>query len=354
MEEKEASRQAIAAIEKEFLDRFQSEREGNRQMKNEFENLAKENVDLKELLKLAVDKEAKSQDFITELTEVIKQLQVEFDKSQSEKVYGKAEFEGVAKELGEEIARQGNEINRLRNMNVQLQEQASEAEGSLQEKTRQLTLLRREVTESTDSLDDARKTIATLRQKLKQEEENANVEMDDLGSRNKELELTLGTKNAIIEDQSEVIRSLKDKIQGFESELSFIKENKSTYREEYKIKLNDAYDEIEQLKSKLGTTELEIHDLAETNKEIQEKYKLSKEDMTKAHEQLKEKGEMITYIEDEIKQISEQSDKKSRRALADKDKIIGDLKNFRDELNSSLIAKNAECKQSTENINRLE
>ena len=52
MEEKEASRQAIAAIEKEFLDRFQSEREGNRQMKNEFENLAKENVDLKELLKL--------------------------------------------------------------------------------------------------------------------------------------------------------------------------------------------------------------------------------------------------------------------------------------------------------------
>ena len=76
--------------------------------------------------------------------------------------------------------------------------------------------------------------------------------------------------------------------------------------------------------------------------------------MTKAHGQLKEKGEMIDYIENEIKQISEQSDKKSRRALADKDKIIDDLKGFRDELNSSLIAKNAECKQSTENINRLE
>ena len=100
-------------------------------MKNDYENLAKENVDLKELLKLAVDKEAKSQDFITELTEVIKQLQGELDKSQSDKVVGKAEFEGVAKELGEEIMRQGNEIQRLRNMNVQLTDQANEAETSL-------------------------------------------------------------------------------------------------------------------------------------------------------------------------------------------------------------------------------
>ena len=103
--------------------------------------------------------------------------------------------------------------------------------------------------------------------------------MGDMESRNKELELTLGTKNAIIEDQSDVIRSLKDKMQAFESEITFIKENKSSYREEYKAKLNDAYDEIEQLKSKLGTTEIDLADLKETYSTKEEKYKQAKEDV---------------------------------------------------------------------------
>jgi hypothetical protein len=41
----------------------------------------------------------------------------------------------------------------------------------------------------------------------------------------------------------------------FESEINFIKDNKNTFKENFEVKLNEAYDEIEQLKNKLHTTE---------------------------------------------------------------------------------------------------
>jgi hypothetical protein len=61
-------------------------------------------------------------------------------------------------------------------------------------------MIKRELTETGSSLDEARTTIAQLKSQVRKDEDQANFDISDLEARNKELELTLGTKNAIIED----------------------------------------------------------------------------------------------------------------------------------------------------------
>ncbi|OMJ80206.1 hypothetical protein SteCoe_19617 [Stentor coeruleus] len=345
--EKEEVRNKIWELEQKIINQTNEYKDKDRDTENRFIDITRENSDLKEMLKLSIEKEAKSKDFISELTELVKQLQVQLDKEIAEKTQ-------IRKQNEEKMINLESEANSFRAKNEALksrieiiEKDAALHEDDLHIKNREVARLKRQLEDKNIVIEDFEEKIKGFRNKAEKSERNYNNELEELQEQVKELELSLGTKNVIIEDQGESIKELKSLLNQYEQEIEQYQSSKNSYKDSYETKLQDAYDEIETLKNKLTQTENMINDIEGQILDLNSKKNEYKDLNTQLQKQIQEKNEVLEYVESEIVNMKKEKDEELKEVTESKDGIISDLKNLRDTLTTKLMSQEKELKEKT-------
>ena len=352
--EKEENRNKIWELEQKIILQANEYKDKERESDQKFQDIIREGNDLKEMLKMSVEKEAKSKDFISELTGLIKQLQIQLDKEITEKLNLKKQYEEKIAGIESEAASYKTKNDSLRTRLDILEKDINIGDDSMHIKNREIAKLKREILDLNIIIEDHEEKSKNLKIKLEKTEKNLTNEIDDLIEQNKELELSLSTKNTIIADQSESIRELKQLLSQYEQEIDQYQNNKNSYKENYENKLQDAYDEIEVLKNKLNNTESSINEIEVQINELNKKKNEYKDENQELKAQLLEKNQILEFVEAEILNIKKDRDNEINELVQEKDNIINDLKSFRDDLSNKAIGQDKEIKEKNTKIKQLE
>ena len=352
--EKEENRSKIWELEQKVMNLTIEYQEKLRMNENKFSDLMRENSDLKEMLKLSIEKEVKSKNCIDELADLIKQLQIQLDKEISEKMMLKKNQEDHKKELETESVTWKTKYDSLKTRLEIIEKDAYMGEDTLHIKNREIAKLKREQADQELTVEDLEEKLKTLKFKMEKNSSALNIEIEDLQDQVKELELTIGTKNAIIEDQNDSIKELKGLISQYEQEIDNFNNKKNSHKENYEKKLVEAYDEIETLKTKLSNTENILGDIENQVMEIQSKKNEYEEEVADLQKQVKEKNEVLEYVEAEIANMKKEKDLEIAEVAREKEVIISDLKRFRDELTNKSMSQERDLKEKQAKIKELE
>lgn len=351
---KEEMKDRIYEIEQAYNSKLEEIKNNQREAERQAEDTKREIADLKELLRMSIEKEGRAKGLIQELTALIKQLQEQLDKEITEKMLMKTQYEDSITDLKQELNIYKSRSDKLTQRLQNIEQDMNLGEDTLYQKNREINKLKRELTEAGEQIDSARDSIKQLKIKLEKSETYYEQDIERLEAQIKELELTLGTKNTIIDDQNESIRELKNLIKQLEREIDASKSSKTNYKDQYETKLQDAYDEIEKLKEQGVKNDQYISDLETQLDEIAEKRDRDKKTISELERQIHDKSEILAYIEDEVKLLQNEKNSKRMKEAEEKDRIIEDLKGFRDELNASLIQKERELADKSMKIRELE
>jgi chromosome segregation ATPase len=352
--EKEENRSKIWELEQRVMNLNLEFQEKLRINDGKFTDLIRENSDLKEMLKLSVEKEVKSRECIEDLTDLIKQLQVQLDKELTEKNLAKKSLDDQKKDLEAETLSWKSKFDSLKTRMEITEKDAHMSEDSVHIKNREIARLKRELTESSLHVEDLEEKLKTIKLKMEKNSNSFEREIEELQEQVKELDLSLNTKNVIIDDQNESIKEMKNLISQYELEIDNFNNKKNTHKENYQRQLTDAYDEIETLKSKLLGTENVLTEIESQVIDFQNKKNEYEEEISELQKQIKEKNEVLEYVEVEISGMKKEKDIEIAGITQEKDVIINDLKKFRDELTSKSIHQERELKEKTLKIKELE
>lgn len=352
--DKEENRNKIWELEQKLALQVSEFKEKQRETDMKYQDFIRENSDLKEMLKMSVEKEAKSKEIISELTDLIRALQVQLDKELSEKQALKRQYDEKSCIFDSELSNYKGKNEALKSRLEIIEKDLNIGDDTMHIKNREIAKLKREILELNVTIEDYEEKTKNFRAKLEKSERLLTNEIDELVEQNKEFELTIDTKNVIITDQAESIKELKSLISQYENEIDKYQTTRNTYKENYEERLQDAYDEIEALKNKLANTENIISEIESQVLDLDEKRNQLKNDNSKMQEQLREKNEVIEFVEAEIANIKLEKDTEVSEILEEKNTIISDLKRFRDELTSKTISQEKDLKEKTSKIHQLE
>mmetsp|Transcript_7555 Transcript_7555/g.14060 ORF Transcript_7555/g.14060 Transcript_7555/m.14060 type:complete len:874 (+) Transcript_7555:783-3404(+) len=338
----------------------QEEREKTKDVAVVCEDLRKQNIDLKELLKMSVEKEARGRNYIADLTEIVNQLQQEIERAKAVHAAEVSHWEAKSRQQLQEIDALQIKYERLTAKTATVSQEADEIDQMLNDKTREISRLKREVNELKGELEDIEESQKQLKSRLARDEILHVQEVSGLQDELRELQLALATKNALISDQADAIKDLKQAMKSSEKDLEEQRNAKSLYKQNYEDRLQSAYDEAETYRAKLEKQEAVIQEIEEQIELLSSERQQDKSLISELQKQLADKNEALEYIEGEIQSLQDSHNTKSRREVEERDQMISDLKGFRDELNTSLIAKDREnnllkktCRDLEEQIKHL-
>ena len=169
---------------------------------------------------------------------------------------------------------------------------------------------------------------AKSKEEWSQNSQNLRAEITALKTKVGDLEINLGIKVAMLNDQNDTIVKLRESLKSFkseENELILQIQQAETRAEASEAKLFEAEGSLEQQQQILDS-----YEDAYMNADVELKAKLEA-----AEEELKRKNEALNMIEAEMEKISE-SFKKHENAIANKNEIISDLKMRNNELTTQL------------------
>lgn len=345
LHEKEQFLMLTKKLEDEWREKVVAEQEKCRELQGHISNLQREKTDLQQMLKMSVEKEAKSKGLIEELTELVRQMQesIENERRETIRVKAKAEEEVEKwKKLGEGCKTETDKVNRQLAL---LQGQAGEDETLLSERSREVIKLKREVQKLSQELEDLEDLRARSKSKWEKAEFAYTEEITSLQQRISDQDTKITTQTVLIDDQNETIRSLKGKIQLHEEELDMLHSQRDQGKSSLESKLRSAYDELEVIQKQLNNAENRIGELEEQLEILTNKRKSDKETIGKLNEELMDKAAAIDLIEREVMSLQEARKGEEAAAIAERNHIIEDLKRYRDELMTSLAAKDKEIKE---------
>lgn len=308
------------------------------------EDMRKQNVDLKELLKMSVEKEARGRSYISDLTEIVTQLQQELERSKAEFNAEVAQLEARLKQQTQQMDALQLKYERLTAKSASVSQEADEIDSMLADKTREISRLKRELNDLKAEIEDYDEAQKQLKSKLARDEIMHVQEASALHDELRELRLNLTTKNALIDDQAEAIKELKQALKASERGVEELSNAKSHYKQNYEDRLQSAYDETEAYRAKLEKQEAVIQEIEEQIEHLSDQRQQDKATIAELEKQLTDKNEALEYIEGEIQALQDSQSSKARREVEERDRMISDLKGFRDELNISLIAKDRDNK----------
>jgi chromosome segregation ATPase len=352
--DKESHSAALKQAEAELKAGLAEEHEKTKEVAVVCEDLRRQNVDLKEILKMSVEKETRGRSYIADLTEIVTQLQQELDHSKAEHSAEVSHWEAKSRQQLQEIDALQLKYERMTAKSETVSKEADEIDGMLSDKTREISRLKREINDLRAAVEDDEETVKQLKGRVARDEILHVQEVSGLTEELREIQLSMGTKNALLEDQAEAIKDLKAALKASERNLEDLSNAKSMYKQNYEDKLQSAYDEAENYRAKLEKQEAAIQEIEEQITELTKERQQDKGTIDDLQRQLAEKNEALEYIEGEIQSLQDAHSSKSRREIQDRDQMISDLKGFRDELNSSLIAKDRECKELQRAARELE
>ncbi|XP_025056028.1 leucine-rich repeat and coiled-coil domain-containing protein 1-like [Alligator sinensis] len=354
--------QQYMELENEFRLALTIEAKRFKEVKESFENVAAELSEYKQVLFQSQQKEKQSATLIQELTSMVKEQKARI----TEVVQSKQEIAGKLK----------NRIQTLETLVEEDKHKSVQIELLKQEKSKLISQLTAQ--ESViDGLRMERKvwgqelahqgaSLAQDRGKLEAKIEVLTNEIEGLRKKNERDSDALKIKTKIIEDQTETIRKLKERLQERDEQIRTQRQENAEIQKTFQVQLDERAAQLEELLEKLDRQ----NERKEELKQLLEEKEVELEDVRKMYSTMnkkwQDKGELLSQLEMQVKQMKENFDIKEKKLIEERNKSLQTQKvameklrsmddAFRRQLESTLAVHQAElARLASENQRQIE
>ncbi|NWQ73469.1 LRCC1 protein, partial [Columbina picui] len=331
--------------------------EGKRfeEVKEGFENAAADLVEYKQALFELEQKEKEMASLIQDLSSIVKEQKekiAELTKSNEEATANLKCRTGELETVTEEDKQKALQVELLKKENAKLISQLTAQESVIDGLKMERKIWGQELAQQGAHL-------AQDRGKLEAKIEVLTNEIETLKKQREQDSDTIKIKNKIVDDQTETIRRLKEALQEKDKQIRKQHEENGEAQKYVQVQLDEKAAEIEELMEKLQRQ----NERKEELKQLLEEKEVELYDIKNAHSALKKKwqgkGELLSQLEVQVKQMKENFDIKEKKLIEERNKSLQTQRiameklrqmddAFRKQLESMLAAHQAELLQLAE------
>ncbi|XP_019405453.1 PREDICTED: leucine-rich repeat and coiled-coil domain-containing protein 1 isoform X1 [Crocodylus porosus] len=341
--------QQYMELENEFRLALTIEAKRFKEVKESFENVAAELAEYKQVLFQSQQKEKQSATLIQELTSMVKEQKARI----TQVVQSKQEIVGNLKNriqtfeaLAEEDKHKSVQIELLKQEKSKLSSQLTAQESVIDGLRMERKIWGQELAQQGASL-------AQDRGKLEAKIEVLTNEIEGLRKKNERDSDALKIKTKIIEDQTETIRKLKERLQERDEQIRTQRQENAEIQKTFQVQLDERAAQLEELLEKLDRQ----NERKEELKQLLEEKEVELEDVRKMYSTMnkkwQDKGELLSQLEIQVKQMKENFDIKEKKLIEERNRSLQTQKvameklrsmddAFRRQLESTLAAHQAE------------
>ncbi|KFQ12304.1 Leucine-rich repeat and coiled-coil domain-containing protein 1, partial [Leptosomus discolor] len=334
--------QKYKELEDEFRLALTVEAKRFKEVKGGFENVAADLVEHKQALFELEQKEKEMASLIQDLTSIVKEQKAkiaELTKSNEEATANLKRQTGQLETAIEEDKQKSVQVELLKKENGKLISQLTAQESVIDGLKMERKIWGQELAQQGAHL-------AQDRGKLEAKIEVLMNEIEMLKKQKEQDTDTIKIKNKIVDDQTETIRRLKEGLQEKDRQIRKQHEENLEAQRLFKGQLDEKVAESEELMEKLERQ----NERKEELKQLLEEKELELDDIKNAHSALKKqwqgKGELLSHLEVQVKQMKESFDIKEKQLIEEKNRSLQTQRiAFRKQLESMVAAHQEEVLQ---------
>ncbi|NXT70478.1 LRCC1 protein, partial [Chaetops frenatus] len=312
------SNQKYRELEDEFRLALTIEAKRFKEAKQGFEKVSADLVEYKQALFELEQREKDMASLIQDLTNIVEEQKAkiaELTKSNEEATANLKCRTGELETVIEEDKQKAVQVELLKKENGKLVSQLTAQESVIDGLKMERKIWGQELAEQGAHL-------AQDRGKLEAKIEVLINEIDTLKKQKEQDSDTIKIKNKIVDDQTETIRRLKEGLQEKEKQIRKHHEENREAQKLLQVKLNEKAAECEKLMEKLERQ----NERKEELKQLLEEKELELDDIKNAHSALKRrwqgKGELLSQLEVQVKQIKQNFDFKEKKLIEERNKSL--------------------------------
>ncbi|XP_041320364.1 leucine-rich repeat and coiled-coil domain-containing protein 1 [Pyrgilauda ruficollis] len=312
------SNQKYRELEDEFRLALTIETKRFKEVKQGFEKASADLVEYKQALFELEQREKDMASLIQDLTNLVEEQKAkiaELTKSNEEATANLKCRTGELETVIEEDKQKAIQVELLKKENVKLTSQLTAQESVIDGLKMERKIWGQELAEQGAHL-------AQDRGKLEAKIEVLTNEIDTLKKQKQQDSDTIKIKNKIVDDQTETIRRLKEGIQEKDKQIKKHNEENREAQKLLQIQLDEKAAECEKLMKKLERQ----NERKEELKQLLEEKEMELDDIKNAHSALKKrwqgKGELLSQLEVQVKQMKENFDFKEKKLIEERNKSL--------------------------------
>ncbi|KFV42385.1 Leucine-rich repeat and coiled-coil domain-containing protein 1, partial [Gavia stellata] len=310
--------QKYKELEDEFRLALTMEAQRFKEVKEGFENLAADLVEHKRALFEFEQKEKEMASLIQDLTNIVKEQKAkiaELTKSNEEATANLKCRTGELETVIEEDKQKAVQVELLKKENGKLISQLTAQESVIDGLKMERKIWGQELAQQGAHL-------AQDRGKLEAKIEVLTNEIEVLKKQKEQDSDTIRIKNKIVDDQTETIRRLKEGLQEKDKQIRKQHEENLEAQKFFQVRLDEKAAEFEELMDKLERQ----NERKEELKQLLEEKEVELDDIKNAHSALKKKwqgkGELLSQLEVQVKQMKESFDIKEKKLIDERNKSL--------------------------------
>uniref|UniRef100_A0A8C3KJ70 Leucine-rich repeat and coiled-coil domain-containing protein 1 n=1 Tax=Calidris pygmaea TaxID=425635 RepID=A0A8C3KJ70_9CHAR len=346
--------QKYTDLEDEYCLALTIETKRFKEVNEDFENVAADLVEHKRALFEFEQKEKEMASLIQDLTSIVQEQKekiAELTKSNEEATANLKCRTGELETLMEEDKQKAAQLELLKKENGKLVSQLTAQESVIDGLKMERKIWGQELAQQGAHL-------AQDRGKLEAKIEVLTNEIEMLKKQKEQDSDTIKIKNKIVDDQTETIRRLKEGLQEKDKQIRKQHEENLEAQKSFQVQLDEKAAEFEELMEKLERQ----NERKEELKQLLEEKEVELDDIKNAHSALKKKwqgkGELLSQLEVQVKQMKENFDIKEKKLIEERNKSLQTQRiaveklremdnTFRKQLESMLAAHQEELLQLT-------
>ncbi|XP_068252705.1 leucine-rich repeat and coiled-coil domain-containing protein 1 isoform X1 [Nyctibius grandis] len=310
--------QKYAELENEFRLALTIEAKKFKEVKEGFENVAADLVEHKRALFEFEQREKEMTSLIQDLTSIVEEQKAkiaELTKSNEEATANLKCRTGELETVIEEDKQKAVQVELLKKENGKLISQLTAQESVIDGLKMERKLWGQELAQQGAHL-------AQDRGKLEAKIEVLTNEIEMLKKQKEQDSDTIKIKNKIVDDQTETIRRLKEGLQEKDKQMRKQHEENLEAQKLFQVQLDEKAAELEELIEKIERQ----HERKEELKQLLEEKEVELDDIKNAHSALKKKwqgkGELLSQLEVQVKQMKETFDIKEKKLTEERNKSL--------------------------------
>ncbi|NXL64300.1 LRCC1 protein, partial [Chordeiles acutipennis] len=310
--------QKYAELEDEFCLALTTEAKRFKEVKEGFENVAADLVEHKQALFECEQKEKEMTSLIQDLTSIVREQKAkiaELTKSNEEATANLKCRTGELETVIEEDKQKAVQVELLKKENGKLLSQLTAQESVIDGLKMERKIWGQELAEQGAHL-------AQDRGKLEAKIEALTNEIEMLKKQREQDNDTIKIKNKIVDDQTETIRRLKEGLQEKDKQIRKQHEENKEAQKFFQVQLDEKAAESEELMGKLERQNKRKEEL----KQLLEEKEVELYDIKNEHSALKKKwqgkGELLSQLEVQVKQMKENFDIKEKKLIEERNKSL--------------------------------
>ncbi|XP_014820992.1 PREDICTED: leucine-rich repeat and coiled-coil domain-containing protein 1 isoform X1 [Calidris pugnax] len=310
--------QKYTDLEDEYCLALTIETKRFKEVKEDFENVAADLVEHKRALFELEQKDKEMASLIQDLTSLVKEQKekiAELTKSNEEATANLKCRTGELETLMEEDKQKAAQLELLKKENGKLVSQLTAQESVIDGLKMERKIWGQELAQQGAHL-------AQDRGKLEAKIEVLTNEIEMLKKQKEQDGDTIKIKNKIVDDQTETIRRLKEGLQEKDKQIRKQHEENLEAQKSFQVQLDEKAAEFEELMEKLERQSERKEEL----KQLLEEKEVELDDIKNAHSALKKKwqgkGELLSQLEVQVKQMKENFDIKEKKLIEERNKSL--------------------------------